>query len=492
MNNKHYIEKFKNVLLVVLVFTTILLLYFLWNNNRSLEDLIFDVNTDSSYDLNIKEILQPLQIAINRGNEDYILVHRSKSQIWLNHILPAFEKFSEQDNIIVEEISKEQYREIFKYPSVSAQFDYDIPFADFCEKLGISTPVGYDSIYSVSQLGFSKGSSESMFLRDSFKDKYYRIVSNNAFDVVTQITELPAASTGVTYFELRSFLGEESTNTALIPVDFDIKIPPLDFSSDFAFFEDSSAVDLMAEPYFGETFNFVRKIEEANGTTIYMYGYGQKVLIVNPSDGSLEYKAEVRNPFSKTESMFDSLDTAMTFINSHGGFKTSDGHLVPLYLSDVSPLGDKRNGYRFRFNMRIDSSEIFYFSGAPLIIEVQNGQISYFKREFIKCTASEIAGEEIQPLSAINMLASNYDYMFKALSGNSPQLLSEQEYTFDYIANKLNSVSIGYLKPKTSQTKDDSRNAENQLVPVWKVKLQDYVFYFGLYDDKPLGYSKEV
>ena len=61
------IEKIKNIALVVLVFTTILLLYFLWGD-ASLDDLNFLDNTSTGKQLHAEDVIIPRQIIISMGN----------------------------------------------------------------------------------------------------------------------------------------------------------------------------------------------------------------------------------------------------------------------------------------------------------------------------------------------------------------------------------------------------------------------------------------
>ena len=52
---------------------------------------------------------------------------------------------------------------------------------------------------------------------------------------------------------------------------------------------DEAAIKEFSQKFFGQSFDFVRRIEESNGTLIYMYGYGQKVLtFANGNDSNIK------------------------------------------------------------------------------------------------------------------------------------------------------------------------------------------------------------
>ncbi len=487
------IEKFKNILLVVLVFTTILLLYFLWGSD-SLEDFIFNDNDETYEVLSCDEVILPDQIILGKGNEDYTVAFEEKEELWTNEVLNTFKNFSKGTNIAVVEITEQQYKEVMKYPSIVAKFQYNIPFAGFCEKYKIKKFQGYDSISNMTEIGFSKGSKESAFVFDGNKKKYYGIVGNRPLDIFSKLDTIFEQQEATTYYPLKTVLGEGSTNDTLVPFELPPAIMPAEYKkeSEIGEIENNSA---MAQTYFGETFDFVRKVEESNGTTIYMYGYGQKVLIINPNDGSIEYKEEVKSDNPEQKSMFEALDTALDFVGAHKGFKTIAGQEIKPYLESESPIGDEKNSYRFVFSFMVGKNKLFYEEKMPIIIEVVDGQVSYFRREFINFDENQVQRKSNKEgISAINMLTMNYEYMKEALT--KAGLIDKEEakdISFEDIANKIDNLYTGYLKPAVEGSADDSTNTAKklQLVPVWVVEVNDILLYFDLYDGLPEGYAKK-
>ncbi|MHC1723419.1 MAG: two-component system activity regulator YycH [Aminipila sp.] len=486
------IEKFKNILLVVLVFTTILLLYFLWGS-KSLEAFIFNDNDEAYKVMSSKEVILPDQIILGRGNEDYTVALDQKEELWNNDILNTFRDFSRGTNSAVVEITEQQYKDIMKYPSIIAKFEYNIPFDEFCEKYGIKKLQGYDGISNLTEIGFSKGSKGSTFIYDGDKKKYYGIVGNKKLGIFDKIDTIFEQQEVATYYPLKTVLGEESTNDTLVPFELPPAIIPIDYKKDVEIGQKENTSDI-AQKYFGETFDFVRKVEESKGTTIYMYGYGQKVLIINPNEGSIEYKEEVKTENPEQASMFDSLDTALTFVASHGEFKTIAGQEIKPCLESASTIDDKKNSYRFVLSFMIGKNKLFYEDKMPIIIEVVDGQVSYFRREFINFDENQVdKRSNKEGISAINMLTMNYEYMREALT--KAGFIDKEEsknISFENLANKIDNMYTGYLKatvePSVDETVDTQKNLE--LVPVWVVEVNDTLLYFDLYDGQPKGSSK--
>lgn len=491
MEKSNKIEIFKNILIVVLVFTTILLLYFLWGN-KSIESFMFNDNQKNYEELSLEKIIIPNEIIIGRGNEDYTISYFENENLWNKEILNTFRNFSNGSNIFIEEITKEKYNEVMRFPAIIAKFKYDIPFMEFCEKNKIKQVVGYDDIDNLTEIGFSEGSKESVFVVDKSKDKYYRIVGNNNIEVFNEIDKALKQKSYVTYYTLRTFLGEKINNEILAPVDLPVAILPVAYKRDMQI-EDDDIISNMAQEYFGETFDFVRKVEESNGTTIYMYGYGQKVLIINPNDGSIEYKAEANVKDMEKKSMIQSLEVALDFIGEHGGFHTMDGNTIKPYLESVTPLDDKSDGYKFIFSFRVGKNKLFYEEQMPIILEVVNGQTSYFRRELISINEKETEkrSEDEETISAINILATNYEYIKQSLL-KAGILDKEKEKTvsFEDIANEVDNFYTGYLKKSINVKNKEESEAQEELQPVWIVEIKGFLLYFDLYSGEPKGFSK--
>ena len=486
--NKNIIEQIKNVLIVVLIFTTILLLYFLWGN-ESIEYFMFN-DSDNVSEISSPEVILPTEVVFGLGNEDYVVVSRGRENVWNEYILKTFKKFSANANVLVEEISESKYGQVMEYPSIIAGFEYSMPFKEFCETYEINQPQGYDGISHITQIAFSKGSSESAFIHDGVKDKYYRLVGNAKLSLFEEIEASLANVDIATYYTLQTFLGEESKNQTLIPVDMPRGLVPIPYQLDLGSQEEMVTAE-MAKDYFGETFDFVRKIEEANGTTIYMYGYGQKVLIINPNDGSVEYKEDIKLPEMSQVSVFEALQSALNFISSHGGFETMQGQNIKPYLESVSPIDDKKGGYRFVFALGINGNKVFYGSQMPMIVEVVDGQVSYFRRELINVNDVDLSVAKEVDLTAINMLAMNYTYIASALAEEGIiENTHGNTLLFEDVADKIDHLTTGYYKSDITVGDDGIVKSQNgQLIPVWIVEADGILFYFDLYTGAPVGHS---
>lgn len=245
----------------------------------------------------------------------------------------------------------------------------------------------------------------------------------------------------------------------------------------------------MAERFFGESFDFIRKITEDNGKTIYMYGYGQKVLIVN-TDGSFEYKEELLIENSSEIKFFDALDTALQFVAAHGSWQSLDGAKMKPYLKNVLIDPNKKKSYQFTFGMKTNGTPLFYERGESIVVEVTLGQVTYYRRNMIDFDQEEIDAIESMSsndtYSPINMIAQNCEYIYDILLEKGQESFeTDKNQIFNKVSSLITNMQIGYVKPA------DSFTTNNKVKPVWVVTLDKVNIYLDLYSAEPIGYSQE-
>lgn len=496
MSKPNVIEKAKNLILVVLFLSTVLLLYFFWGN-ISFNNLKLPTSQEVEPPLETVSILKPERITVNQGADVYTVL--PPGELWYND--PADDKdsfveeltrFGPAENVLVEEIPYDKYRKVMEFASIWARFNYDVPIADFCSILDMVKPQSYDVIETVTEIGYSTAEKgDSLYILDGKNQKAYRLVATTTKDSdnKTGNTDFPALINSIgaaaynMYYPVGSLLGV--SNNTLVPLSEQANLKSFSFRQDFYSYQ-TEKISAMAEQYFGGNFDFVRKITEENGTVIYMYGYGQTVLIVN-TDGSVEYKEE-QTGNNAGQSLSDALDTAVKFVADHGSWESLGKAKLTPYLENVIRDPNKEKGYRFIFGLELNGTRLNYEKGAPVVVDVTSGQVTYYKRQFIDFDQGEIASIEGAPkedaFSAANLIAQNFKYIYDILlqSGDVPTT-ADPDAMFENIASLVKDMQVGYLKPADSES--------TEIRPVWAVRVKDTDVYFDLYSADPVGYSKE-
>jgi len=457
-NSTKLIEIIKSILLVVLLLFTILLLYFFWGRDVFQNFIKEDLPRHEA--MNAAELLQPGRIEIGFGGGDFTVTD-GKFQT----IMDCFKGFSDSRNLSVEEITKERYKEVMQAGFIKAVFDYYAPFSAVCEANGIDRIPGSDAIDAVGELGYASDFDDRLFVFDSKGDKYYRIIgsSTNGFEALkNEISEMEKDY--IAYYPLAMIAGGAENNT-LCPLSFecdihDLACYPEDFSS-----KPEGTGDLI-KGFFSDNFDFVRRIEQESGTLIYMYGYGRIVVTAHDS-GALEYRREddERTRTIPQLRYLDALERASSFIAAHGAFEVKSGDIFTPYIKEVIIDPDGKKGYRFTFGIRINGARIYYESGAPMVVDVTGGRVSYFRRNLINVGENdqdERKSREVYP--AINVLADNIEHM--------------GETSFEELVEKVTGFDCGYVKTNRNR---------NTLAAAWVISIDGRKFYFGLDDGKPIG-----
>jgi hypothetical protein len=156
MSKPKVIERAKNLSLVVLFLSTVLLLYFFWGNIsfgqlKSLSPQVEGVVMETV------SLIKPEQIVVNFGADNYTVI--PPGDVWYNSekdkdsFVKELDRFGPAENILVEEITYDNYQKVMKYESIWAKFNYNSPMADFCSQFGMAKPQSYDVIGTVTDIG---------------------------------------------------------------------------------------------------------------------------------------------------------------------------------------------------------------------------------------------------------------------------------------------------------------------------------------------------
>lgn len=479
-----YIERMKNILIVALFISAMLLLYFFWEN-PILSDFSFSeiIAEEADPAPVANEVVQPEQVAVNFGTGVSTVVSYLDQDSWNRSIL-ALRAFAQAEDLSLEPITKEQYDQIMQFRSILISFRYSLPFDDFCNRYVVNQPQTIAQIESFSALGYSAGSPESLFLVDETNDTYFRLISpTNQESLESLIVEIEQEEYEA-YYPIGAFLG--TANQTVMPLAADSSLKILTASPEFLS-SDEEAVRRFAQSFFGESFDFVRRIEESKGTYIYMYGYGQKVLTFF-ADGSVEYK-EDQNGSGAVQTYFEALDSALQFVASHGGFSPfGETSIHPSLRYSEAITNNKAKGYRFVFGMKINGEDVFSESSELLVVELLNGQVTHYRRDLVQAIPDDSKpGDDVrETYSPVNMLAQNYKYLYSILISEGYSFKeSDGDALFDEVSDLIVQVQTGYVRRAT-----EDGSVQTELIPAWIVIIDDLQIYFDLYEADPIGYAK--
>lgn len=497
-------ENIKSLILVVLFLSTILLLYGYWSDTGkdrlSIDDLRNPEN--SINEIEGSEIIIPDALELSYGDGSYGLAREDIKKIWYDQkrenkgevtFVSALESFFANRDFYVEEISKDQYIQITEMESVKAVFDWSLPFSLIGKTYNFQYPKALETLV-VEEIAYSFASMESLFLKLEQGNSYIRIVGPSIDPITSPFYSLyeriglqlePA-------YPLSLLLGEDSANI-LVPMPSQILYYLYTFGKENKDNKDdkngknvknSGFEKLFAKTFFGDMFDFTRIIEDAGGSTSYMYGYGRRVLIAE-SDGSFIYKSEEST--GKTADINESLKIALAFIARHGGATNSAEEEYGLRLYRVKALDGGNQALTFYFSL-LDPREIGYKAGEALAVTVSGNYVTEYKRDFFIAEKTQASYLPSSDYTAINVLAANYKEMFVSLReegflGEDYKEAEEEELAL--ISKKISSIRIKEIR--FLKNDEGLGKIESCWVFTFKDKGRQMEMYYSIKDAMPMG-----
>ena len=487
------IERIKNIVIVVLMLSAILLLYFLWDNNGYSRFHLPPLDVGVNRSIQIQDVLIPEKIIINFGSENYTVVLSAES-IWNSQIdrgvknfIEAMKDMVENETISQSIISESDYDEVVKNRSIQAEFTYAIPLKDFGAEFGVKQIERIDIIDTFTTMAYSEASPESFFIGNKFDNKYYRLtVQKEITDFISLLSSIENRQ-NTSFYPLRTFAGVD--NDTMLPLDLTIDMPNVQYIKPVArdSMEDSSELNDMAKIYFGESFDFTRKVTEADGTIVYVYSYGEKVLVIK-TNGVFEYSST--SDASRNTSFFEALAAALDFITEHSEPGIIIGSDSNIYLKNAVKSSEG-SGYRFTFGLKSEGYQVFYEESEPIIIEIADQKVVYSRFDVIMFEAVDLTQVRTEASPPFDILVEHYQYLYDILKNTdmfhenfdvADKSTSETPDVFNTVMENVSDVSTGYLR-KTSG------DALGELVPVWRIRVLNAEFYFNLTTAEPEGYK---
>ena len=362
INNKRkiLIERIKNIMIVVLFLTTVLLLSFFWKD-ISLGDLspINIAEKDSNlYVPEIDDLIQPRNILFSFGSDTYTLKtgeEKYGDETVADKIMQLTEKYVSGASY-AEQIQSDQYKEVMSYASVVVRFDYPLPAEEFFTENDISYSANLSGLGNMTSIGFSSASSENLLIMDNSTDTYYRITVDDeaaAAELGKDLSEFIKTveeSDYVPYYYIADIVGVD--NDALMPLSMSSGLTEMKGTKEFSISDQTQANEI-ASGFFASGLDFVRKITENKGSLLYMYGSSQSLIM--EGSGKIRY-SETFDPSSYRQlGFYDSLENAVEYVSTHGEWENfyRDG-FRPYLKSADTVVNAQSTGYHFVFGMKKD------------------------------------------------------------------------------------------------------------------------------------------
>ncbi len=466
-------EKMKSITLIGLIVMAIILSQYVLLGNLSSRtvasgDLTFESN-------HVEDYISPQSYLISFGGLSYTKVYDSdlQSDIWQGirpYILSAL-----MDKPTIEKIDQATYAKAFSSKSVLLRMSSGISVSDYVSVLSENNWQEPSALVGIIPYEFLVCSEDpnSLYIYDKKNQNYYELTSSQvSFDVGPIVTKINQTN----YIEYRKIStrfslentvteAENQLNYELIPSQYDAVIPSIRVSREVM--PDSDRFDEEIKPFinavFGSRMDFIKRLKDINGSTILMYGYGEKALTVTKT-GQVTYTQKI-DTTQITESSFSSgLKIAAGAIEVFGQLPSKV--TLASYEEEDGPL----NVQKYRFSYKLDHYNVDADSGG-IEVTIKGNQLSMIKKNVAFYNAETSAG--IKELYSIdNCITSNFFQV-------SLYYLQDN----DIYDASLNSIQYYYPIRSAIETVDMSYDLnEDIMTPIWRVVISGRTYYFNAYN----------
>ncbi|RKD22203.1 Two-component signal transduction system YycFG, regulatory protein YycH [Caminicella sporogenes DSM 14501] len=489
-------EKLKTVLLLLLFVISVFLTKQLWialplgeaisnNQNYNFENL----------DTDVADVLSPRSFTINFGGGRHTVFFSEPYETWNINDISKKEKISIWSTVKyilkgyftrryeVESVDLNTWQNLNKFKSIKMDFGCEIPGESLIKVLSGNSNISQKNIGTINSLLIPAVETEktNIYMGNTNKNVYFKFVGKELNyeirNLINNIEEIADKEDYyISYYPLKKYVPINSDNKdILIPYLEEIAIPTIEIKNEIDVL-DRVQIKSLSNKFFGENFNFVKEIKEKDGSIIYIYGYGEKALKIN-AEGLLEHIERVNKQRVKGKIDFlKTLKIAVAFINEHLDWPINAENAYLSYCEKIKK--DKKEGYRFYFNYRLNGLPIFIpqiGEEKAIEIEVIGNQVTYYKR-FIKRKRTGQKEYRYKKVPLITeILAKNIDYIKKDYMKDNNLVVEIEDIQ---ILETMKDIGLVYY------CKDD------KLIPVWKIVFGNNVYYFDVYSGEMLHHYK--
>lgn len=470
------IEKVKSFFLVLLFASSV---YFtgVYMINKTTETGNLELNraTIPSVDVKSEEAMHPQGLYVNFGGDSHTAFFIDNDALWTeiyDSIINAIKnnEFVISDKLMWKTVTSEKSIKIKfnEYSSVNRNFSGELE----------------NDIY-FNEIVLSLLDRKIMLIRKG--DSIYKIPISSISNIALIINSINNEGyiefkTIEKRFSIKSILENSETeiteNLTIIPIS-NITDIPFYKADNIINLLDKDEVKMIANKIFGPDLSFVKKMNDYDGSIIFMSGYGKKILTLR-DNGMVEYTNNEKVKDDVTNKGFENnLNFAVSFIKYFRG-STDD-----LWLTDYINVDDVVKLY---FNYKIDGNNIYNkgnLNGSSDEIHIKGDKIVFYKSSrktnFNAIDFSDFWGKAV---SFSKIFDDNFDAISENyMSDNNIDKILDSKLHILMIVNAIELFEFEYFIDTTIKT--------NNYIPAWKIKIDNTIYHFDLYEGILLYLEKE-
>lgn len=468
------IERIKSLLLAFLVFTTIYLVQQLWVEfpESLFSSFAFGQESNEIKESEISDFILPEKYVINfGGNSRAIMYFDDGHQLW-NKGKEILKTVFQSKNIKLEEMTNSDFEEARKKRAIGFYFSNDMHTFIFGKMLDLDiSPSIIDSIKQIDSIFIYLDSPLDNFIVLSNGTKYFKI-SGVSFDYKSVKDEIDAISRSdfTRVYTITDLLATSDNNNTYIPLTVNFNLSQIYVRKEIDTLSEIEENNI-ATLFFNRDLAYIRRIEESDGSVIYVDSQRTLKLYEN---GTLEFFRNIESN-GENNNLYLSLKNAIDFGNTHMGWP------IDTYLYKVDEIEFENNkGYKFTFKYKLDGLPVVSDEEQVLNsieIEMFNNQVKSYRRHIWEAIGKVTLKSSYKSmLSAYDILDRNYSFMkAKFIEKNNIDIdLTSAEEIDEKFKLGINNAYLAYY--------DNSTEGNQVLKPVWIIEVAGLSYIFDAYD----------
>ncbi|MCT4633395.1 MAG: hypothetical protein N4A76_11765 [Firmicutes bacterium] len=475
---------YKNGILLGLIGLSIVLTsQLLYDRKYSVSNLI--TFEDESVEKKIKDIdkyLNPQSFSISFGGGFHTVLFSDIAGVWSNSKDIVKNNYINPDEEF-KKINYDEWEDVFKERSIKVNMPFVLENNLVSQYLSLANNEGEKGI-SFDQL-IIPISGQFIYYGDTSSGEFYKKVLSadlsyiNGFVDNIEGQKNTRYQTVESYFSLEKILETEdfTENITLIPVSRYKGIPRIKAirEVDIAGTDFETDAKNIANKAFGKNFDFVKKMEDYDGSLVYVYGYGEKALRIG-ANGSVEYTEKIGEDYSGSDiSHEERIKIALETISKYGDMPSN------VYLSDYKMLeAEGQNVYLIEFDYKINDVDVVNSvkpEKSPITVRIYKDRVINFNkniRKYVKTIAPIGSKDEVIKLP-FDILNTNFKDISLKFNKNNREKLANFEfdnYSFLLLQN-IEKIRQCYFV--------DIFEGEETIRNAWEIKIGVNTFYFDMF-----------
>lgn len=314
---KRHREFIKSVLLICLLISSMIMSHAVFYDETLTK--VSEENSDSVDTKKISTYVIPQSFSVSFGGMSYTRVYNweVKQQLW-GELRPVLLKTFSSDYTI-ESVERAYYATQFKSEGLLVEMPTAFQAKDLFDVIGGTNKERVMDI-TISEILFVADQKTSLYVYDKSAEKYYRIRTTFIQHDLSKMIDYLRDDVTIEYRTIADRFSLEKTvksdrnanNYTLIPFQYDHVVPKYELV-------DTNVLDetKVVEAIFGAQMSFIKSLVDINGSKIYMYGYGTKVLTFMPN-GVVHFKSKAITETNRKGHLVESIAIAGNLMEKFG------------------------------------------------------------------------------------------------------------------------------------------------------------------------------